>query len=149
MNIQKTTLNISGMSCASCAVSNEKELLKTKGILDASVNFAAKKVYVEYDADVLGEEDVRQVIRDNGYKIIEHGAWNMEHKKHGEEIHHEGHKAEMMEDGEHQHGGEDIQKNWNAFLWSAVLSVPLLVEMIHKFRSEIFFGGLDAVMWLH
>ena len=41
------------MTCASCAVSNEKELLKTKGILDASVNFAAKKAYVEYDADIL------------------------------------------------------------------------------------------------
>ena len=71
MKHAKIILNISGMSCASCAVSNEKELLKTKGILDASVNFATKKAYVEYDADVLDKENVKRVIRDNGYKIIE------------------------------------------------------------------------------
>ena len=57
-NHKKIVLKISGMTCASCAVSNEKELLKTKGILDATVNFATKKAYVEYDADVLSEKDV-------------------------------------------------------------------------------------------
>ena len=70
MNIRKNiTIKILGMTCASCAMSNEKELLKTKGILNATVNFASKKAYVEYDADVLGEEDVKKVIMDNGYQI--------------------------------------------------------------------------------
>lgn len=137
MKINKIILNVSGMSCASCAVSNERELLKTKGILDASVNFATKKAYIEYDTDVLGEEDVRQVIRDNGYEIIESAQEHM-HK----------HDAEMKSSG-HEHAGEDIRKNWQMFFWSAVFSLPLLVEMIVKLRSGSLLLGIDLVMWLH
>jgi len=143
MKHAKIILNISGMSCASCAVSNEKELLKTKGILDASVNFATKKAYVEYDADVLDKENVKRVIRDNGYKIIEtETALNSKVRPSGS-------PRSNLGNMEHEHSGEDVQKNWNAFLWSAILSIPLLVEMFVKLRSGQFFLGVDLVMWLH
>lgn len=162
MKHAKIILNISGMSCASCAVSNEKVLLKTKGILDASVNFATKKAYIEYDTDVLGEEDVKQVIRDNGYEIeISNNQYPISNKMPNDKIRNSniedgGHEhmhavqTEMrVENRKHEHGGEDVQKNWNAFLWSAILSIPLLVEMFVKLRSGQFFLGVDLVMWLH
>jgi len=141
MNKQKLILKISGMSCASCAVSNEKELLKTKGILDASVNFAIKKAYVEYDADILNEEDVKNVIKNNGYNIIEHETDNMGQAMHSEQ-------KISMENGEHEHGGEDIKKNWNAFLWSAIFSVPLLASMFFRFESGIKILGIDLAMFI-
>lgn len=143
------------MTCASCAVSNEKELLKTKGILDAAVNFAAKKAYVEYDADVLGEEEVKRVIVENGYEveIDQSPAFSLstnvsnspkpdfmhEHMDHGMEI----------EKSEHKHEDGDLQKDWRAFLGAAILSVPIVLEMFVKLRSEKFFLGVDYVMWLH
>ncbi len=141
MKKTKTILKIVGMTCASCAVSNEKELLRAKGILSANVNFAAKKAYVEYDADVLNEEDLKKIIISNGYDIEKpHSAGNS----------HEHHMDGMkMEDGGHGHGNEDIQKNWTSFLWSAVLSAPLLVEMFVKIRAGKLFLGIDLVMWLH
>lgn len=62
MSSKKTILNITGMTCASCAVNNEKALLKTKGILSANVNFATKKASIEYDADILDEEKIKKII---------------------------------------------------------------------------------------
>ena len=137
MDKRKIVLQISGMSCASCAVSNEKELLKTKGILSASVNFAAKKAYVEYDADILGEGDVKQVIKNNGYEV-------MELPKPISKV-----EPSELESGKHQHGGEHIDKDWKIFLGSAILSLPLILEMFVKLRSGIIFAGIDLVMWLH
>jgi len=71
MNQKKLIIKITGMTCASCALNNERALAKTKGILNANVNFASKKALVEYDADILGEETVKKIIRDNGYDIEE------------------------------------------------------------------------------
>ncbi len=148
MKKEKIILKISGMSCASCAVSNEKELLKTKGILNATVNFAAKKAYVEYDVDVLSEADVKQVIIKNGYQVDESGqssAFPFPDKSGNSS------KPNFMKlkNGAHEHGGEDINKDWNDFLWSAVWSIPLLVEMFVKLRSGTLIAGIDLVMWLH
>ncbi|MDD5489109.1 MAG: heavy metal translocating P-type ATPase, partial [Candidatus Moranbacteria bacterium] len=148
MNIQKIAIKISGMTCASCAMSNEKALLKTKGILDASVNFAVKKVYVKYDADILSEEDVRQVIINNGYQVemSQRSAFPLSRSDRDNSS-----KPSFMrmENGEHEHGGEDIGKDWTTFLGSAVLSIPLLIEMFVKLRSRTSFLGIDLVMWLH
>lgn len=130
------------MSCASCAASNEKELLKTKGILRASVNFATKKAYVEYDADVLSEEQVCQVIKDNGYDVEE--PHNIEHitrnkREYSQSVHEM--KMQNGEAGGHAHM-EDMQKDWRAFLGSAIFSVPLLAGHAFEIANRnIFFGG--------
>jgi P-type Cu+ transporter len=146
MNQKTVTIKILGMSCASCAVSNEKELLKTEGILDASINFAAKKAYVEYDADILSEEEVRKVIVQNGYQV-ESGQERAVFQ--GQASAHMHGQDKRTENGEHQRGEGDIQKNWRAFLGSAILSIPLLVEMFVKLRSGKFFLDVDYIMWLH
>lgn len=141
MKKEKINFKILGMTCASCAVSNEKELSKTKGILSASVNFAAKKAYVEYDADVLSGEDIKRVIKENGYDVEKSNV--MKHEAHDTE--HE-HTADM-ENSDHEHGDTDIQKNWRAFLWSAVLSIPLLLDMFEKIKLGVNLAGIDLAMW--
>lgn len=134
---KKIILKITGMTCASCAIGNEKALTKTKGVLSANVNFATKKAVVEYDADILDEEQIKKAVRDNGYDIEE--APSKEHA---------GHAGMQMQSGGHEHGGEDIQKNWRTFLWSALLSVPLMVSMLFEFESGQEILGKDLVMWL-
>ena len=139
MTKNKVSLKISGMTCASCAVSNEKELLRAKGILSASVNFATKKAYVEYDGDILSEEDVRKVIEKNGYSIERDDRNSTKQAEHENKI----------ENSEHKHGDRDIQKNWRAFLLSAVLSLPLVLEMFFKIRAGKDFLGIDLAVWSH
>lgn len=137
---KKLILKITGITCASCAVSNEKDLAKTKGILSANVNFASKKALIEYDADILKEEQVKKLIRDNGYDI-EESIHDTKHIMRDASAH--------MHNGGHAHEQEDIRKNWKAFLGSALLSMPLLLEMFYKLRTGIKISDIDLIMHAH
>ena len=65
----KKTYNVQGMHCASCALNIEKAVKKIKGIKSASVNFPAKKLYVE--ADYLVNEEIKKAVNKAGdYDII-------------------------------------------------------------------------------
>ena len=68
--IQKITIPISGMHCASCASTIEKALSKTKGVKMASVNYASEKATVEFDKDETNEESLKKVINKTGYKVV-------------------------------------------------------------------------------
>src|SRR5919199_5016966 len=56
-----------GMTCASCAARVEKALLKTDGVSEASVNFAAEKVTVAYDPGSASPQKLIEMIEDAGY----------------------------------------------------------------------------------
>ena len=68
-NYKKITLQIEGMSCASCAQAVEKGLNKTEGVKNANLNFAAEKAYVEYDPERIDEEKLTEVVRSTGYDV--------------------------------------------------------------------------------
>jgi Cu+-exporting ATPase len=69
--MRKTTINITGMTCASCAVNIERTLRKTEGVLNATVNFATNKATVEYDETKTSIEVFRKRISDLGYGVSE------------------------------------------------------------------------------
>jgi P-type Cu+ transporter len=127
MNTKKIILKITGMTCASCAGNNEKSLMKTPGIISALVNFASKKGQIEYDADILDENKVKQIIRDNGYNISE----------------------EMIHEGGHHHETEDAKKNLKSFVFATILSMPLFIEMFVKFNSNSQIFGLNLISWIN
>jgi Cu+-exporting ATPase len=132
--MKKIIFKISGMTCASCAASNEKVLRKTEGILSVNVNFATKKALVKYDPDKINEEEIKKAIIANGYGISsEHG---MMHKGHHDM-------------SQHHHEAEDIKKNRAAFIGAGILSLPLVLEMFFKFRTEIFFLNQDTIVWFY
>lgn len=139
MTIKKIIFKISGMDCASCALNNESVLRETPGIVNAMVNFATKKAMVEYDADILNEVAVKKIVVDNGYRV--EGVDMSGREATGREM--------MDEISMHEHGVEDVREEWREFLWSAILSVPLLIEMFYKIRfgSEIL--GVDIMIWIH
>ena len=70
----KEVLDITGMSCASCAAAIEKGLRRVPGVAVANVNFAASKAYVERDPDRAGHEDLVAAVRKAGYGVREAGA---------------------------------------------------------------------------
>ncbi len=59
-----------GMSCAGCASNVEQALSGHKGVKTAKVNFAASTVMVEYDADSVSPEDLRETVRQAGYDLV-------------------------------------------------------------------------------
>ncbi|KAF0196694.1 MAG: Cu2+-exporting ATPase [Bacteroidetes bacterium] len=68
------TLPVSGMSCAACAVSAESMLKSRKGVLSASVNYAAKSVRLTYQPDIIGLEVLQSSLKSIGYDLIADSA---------------------------------------------------------------------------
>jgi len=64
-------LPISGMTCASCAMTVEKALKKEEGIISANVNIATEKASVEYDSEKIGVDKIKEVINNTGYAVEE------------------------------------------------------------------------------
>ena len=61
---------VTGMSCASCAVSVESMLNAQPGVTKAAVNFAAGSVQVAFTPSVIRPEEMKQVIQGIGYDLI-------------------------------------------------------------------------------
>ncbi len=74
--MEKITLLIDDMSCASCALGLEKGLQETEGIVGATVNFAAAKAYLEYDPDKLTVDQILTRVSDAGYKGTPENAFS-------------------------------------------------------------------------
>lgn len=70
MKAIKKTFPVTGMHCASCALTVEKTLKTQKGVTNASVNYANSEALVEYDKNTTDLEKVRFNIRDVGYDIL-------------------------------------------------------------------------------
>ncbi len=66
--MEKITLLIDDMSCASCALGLEKGLQETEGIKSAMVNFAVAKAYVEFDPEKLTIDQILNRVSDAGFK---------------------------------------------------------------------------------
>ncbi len=69
--VEKVTLPISGMSCASCVQKIENALRDTPGVISANVNFGTEKVTVQYVSSQVGARDLTKAVRDVGYDVLE------------------------------------------------------------------------------
>lgn len=70
----KTTLPVSGMTCAACSARIEKGLAKMEGVTRAEVNLLAEKATIEYDPAVTGQNAFIQKIRKLGYDVPDEKA---------------------------------------------------------------------------
>ncbi|MBI5637203.1 MAG: copper-translocating P-type ATPase [Nitrospinae bacterium] len=64
------TIPIKGMTCAACTARIEKELRKTPGVLEATVNLATEKATVTYDAGTARLSDFKNAITRAGYEPL-------------------------------------------------------------------------------
>jgi Cu+-exporting ATPase len=67
----KTTLEITGMTCASCSARIERNLAKLPGIIHANVNLATEKATVQFDPSAVDEAKMVEVIKELGYGVRE------------------------------------------------------------------------------
>ncbi|MCK5398087.1 MAG: cation-translocating P-type ATPase, partial [Thermoplasmata archaeon] len=66
----KTSLKITGMTCASCAAAVEKSLSGLEGVSSAQVNLGNETVAVNYDSKKSGTSDFKVTIEELGYNYI-------------------------------------------------------------------------------
>ena len=67
---KRIVLSIGGMSCVTCAQTIEKRLPKLKGIIYATINFAAEKAIIDYDPNVVDQKEIEKAISEVGYRVI-------------------------------------------------------------------------------
>ena len=66
----KIQFKITNMTCASCALANEKSLLKVKGVTSAKVDYPSGQTSVVFDEKTVGEKHIKDIITKNGYGVI-------------------------------------------------------------------------------
>ena len=72
--LEKATIPITGMHCASCAASIEESLNKVEGVSKVAVNFATEKAYVEYDPSKASPQALEEAIKEAGYGVLKEEA---------------------------------------------------------------------------
>ncbi len=72
------TLDLEGMTCASCAMRIEKGLKKVPGVKDANVNLATEQAVVTYDPAQTNLEQMVQKVEAVGYKATPHVATSLQ-----------------------------------------------------------------------
>src|SRR5829696_3522243 len=68
--VRESSLDVLGMSRASCVGRVEKALKKVPGVLDADVNLATKKATVKYLASETGARDFARAVEGAGYGVV-------------------------------------------------------------------------------
>lgn len=122
---------VTGLSCASCAISVESMLKAQKGILNASVNYANATAWVEFIQNTVDITNLKAAIQSIGYDLlIEEGGQN-----HQEEIRNAHHK--------------ELKNNT---IWATVLALPVVIIamffMYIPFANWIMFAfTTPVVIW--
>jgi len=118
------TFKIEGMSCVSCASALEKAAGKLEGVDEANVNFAAEKLYVSYNSDVVSIVDVLRTVEKAGFKAFEEESVDLEAARKEKET-------------------KDI---WRRFVISAIFTAPLFIISMTPMVLELF--GVTFLMEL-
>ena len=118
----KVTLNLQGMSCASCAANIERILNKTDGVISVSVNFPLEKAVVEFDSSRISVREIVAAVQGIGY---------------GASV-----KTETVEyeDREQMSRDAEIRRQRNNLIIALVLGIPVSLgnmSMIFPFLSFV------------
>lgn len=121
----QSTLQISGMTCASCANRIEKGLNKVEGVSKANVNFALETASVEYSPSEVALADMVTKIEKLGFKARA--------------------KEDRNEEDETRQQAE-IDQQKGKFIFSAILSFPLFWSMVSHFEFTSFIWLPELLM---
>lgn len=122
----KVELNISGMTCAACATRIEKGLQKVPGVIQAHVNLALETGSVEYDTSQASVADLIRQVEKLGYQAVR--------------------KDEQSEAETADRRAQEIERQTGKFLFSLILSLPLLWAMVSHFSFTSFIWLPDMLM---
>ncbi|MEK7168377.1 MAG: heavy metal translocating P-type ATPase [Patescibacteria group bacterium] len=110
---QKDTLLISGMHCTSCAGLIERQLKKVTGVSEAHVNFASEKASISYDSTISKLNDLVKAVERAGYSATL--------------------ETEELSKNQSIRQGQEIKSQFKKFVWSLVLSSPMIYFMLLDF----------------
>src|SRR5690625_3793189 len=116
--------DVSGMTCANCSQTVEKGLNNMDGVFNANVNLALETVSVNYNEKEVQIDDMVDKVKQLGYELIPQvdGEEKVDHKE------------------------KEIKNQKNKFIFSAILTFPLLWTMFAHFDFLSFIYVPDIFM---
>ncbi|MEG3257882.1 heavy metal translocating P-type ATPase [Streptococcus suis] len=123
-NLVTESYDISGMTCASCAMTVEKALGKLEGVEEVSVNLATEKATIRYSRHRQNPASLERAVEQAGYQLI---------------------RPEKVE-GAADKGPSTEEKLRHRFVWSAAFTFPLLYIAMGPMLP---WGGLPLPALLH
>ena len=121
----RCTLNLTGMTCQSCAQTIGKSLNKVDGVTEASVNFATEEATVQFEPEKVDRDDLVKAVQDAGYGVAE------------------GEKSE--ETAEDESARQMRQAKWRMILAWAVTG-PIIALMIPQMLGIYTVPGYEWLM---
>lgn len=113
-------LGVTGMTCTSCSSRVQRKLNKLDGV-DASVNFATESAAVDYDPQQVDTDRLIQVVRDAGYDAFDfRGSAEVEQP---DELSESAAAMQALDKAREEESRDLLRRT----IWSAVLSVPVMV----------------------
>lgn len=73
-------VELQGLDCADCVLVIEHALGRLPGVLSVSVNYAASRMWIEYDRERLSREQILRRVRALGYRVQETAHRGGEHR---------------------------------------------------------------------
>ncbi|WP_408009178.1 heavy-metal-associated domain-containing protein [Pseudalkalibacillus sp. A8] len=67
--MNEVTLTVKGMTCGECVQKVEKALIDNPGVERAMADLETGYVKVEYEDDVVGENQIKETIEQTGYEV--------------------------------------------------------------------------------
>jgi P-type Cu+ transporter len=118
--MQKITLKIQGMTCASCAKLNESAISNFNGVKEVTVSIATNKALVEFDETKTSMEEIIKAIEKAGYKA--------------------------QEDDNKDESDQEIKKVKNRFLGSLLVTLPVFSMMFVNLLPMWTYAVLTAIV---
>ncbi len=92
--MDKLTLKLRGMSCATCASSIEQAIQSVPGVIEGHVNFGAEQATLLYNPQQTNLETIQAAVEASGYQALplqemdrgEEGEWELEGRKEAIEL---------------------------------------------------------------
>jgi len=126
----KVELPVTGMTCVNCAMNIERALnKKVPGVINASVNFATQRVFVDYISGISNIDEIMSAIKKAGYGVIP-----------PEEI-------EQGDDSEQAARDEEIKDQTRKFVVGLVFALPLFI--LSMGRDFGFTGQWSHALWVN
>lgn len=130
--IQTLTLPVTGMSCASCAVSVESILGAQNGVDKAEVNYASQSVKVAFHPDITEPESLQKAVQSIGYDLIIDTANGKERQKEVQQNHY-----------------KELKRN---ITWATLLTIPVvligMVSMNFPYAGYIMMALTAPVLFI-
>lgn len=120
--MKKQKFNIEGMTCSSCSAHVEKATKSLKGIKSVNVNLLSNSMVVEFDENILDENQIIKAVQDSGY---------------GASIEEKGNNRKEKDD-RNEKQKEMINNIKKRLIFSIIFLIPLMYVAMHHMLYEWF-----------